>query len=628
MQVANATKNVPNGTERHRTPPRRESTLNPKNKLLKMGTLILRGKWHYLGAMVCMLLAIAVDFVTPILLGETVDHYLLGEASRMPAFVNNWLSALGGREFMARNLWIVGLALIVLNLLSGGFNFLKGRWQAIASENIGLFLRNSLYTRIQHMPFSYHVKAETGDLVQRCTSDVETVRRFLSGQLLAVVSSLFTIVVALTYLLRENARLTLYCLCLVPLLFLFAWLFFKWVTKSFKLSDEAEGKMSAVLQENLTGVRVVRAFGRQEHEVEKFEKVSRDFRDKTFRMCKLLAVYWSTSDLITMLQNMMTLLICVWFAVQGQITVGTMIIFTTYVSRVLWPVRQMGRILADMGKSSVALGRIREVLTQPIEPEEPDAQKPPLNGDIVFDHVTFGYDGNRQVLKDMSFTIPAGKTTAILGATGSGKSSVVHLIQRLFDVQEGRILIGGVDIRNIDRSHLRSHVGLVLQEPFLYSKTLKENIGIALRNPTDEAIDAAVIDASAKEFILESDKGYDTVVGERGVTLSGGQKQRVAIARTLMKDNDILIFDDSLSAVDTETDAHIREALKKRSKDVTTIIISHRVTTLSQADQILVIEDGRVTECGTHDELTQRDGLYSKIFNIQSSLGDSSSPTP
>jgi ATP-binding cassette subfamily B protein len=289
----------------------------------------------------------------------------------------------------------------------------------------------------------------------------------------------------------------------------------------------------------------------------------------------------------------------------------------------------MGGILSDAGKSSVAMNRIREILTQPIEPEEKDALTPPLDGDIVFDHVTFGYDGGRVVMNDMNFTIPAGKTTAILGATGCGKSSLVHLLQRLYDVDEGKgtVSIGGVDIRSIDRKYLRTRVGLVLQENFLYSRTLKENISIAVPDATDEMIDRAVTDACAKDFILKSDKGFDTVVGERGVTLSGGQKQRIAIARTLIKDSDILIFDDSLSAVDTETDAAIRKALKQRSKNVTTLIISHRVTTLSQADHILVMEDGRITQQGSHDELVKQPGLYSRIFNIQSSQ-ESSPPAP
>ena len=585
-----------------------------------MRKLIRDNLGHFFIALICTVLTVAIEFITPVLLAETLDYYLQGKPSRMPGFVNAWISSLGGPDFMARNLWIVGLALVGLNVLSGLFSYGKGRAQAVAGENVALTLREKLYNHIQRLPFAYHVQAETGDLVQRCTSDVETVRRFLSMQLMQVVNALMMITVALVYLFRENVKITLISMIMIPGLFLFAWLFFRWVIKNFRLSDEAEGKMSAVLQENLTGVRVVRAFGQQEYEVEKFEKTSADFRDKTFKLCNLLAVYWATSDFMSMVQSMMTLLACVYFAIQGEITVGGLIIFTTYIWKLLWPIRQLGRILSDAGKSQVAMDRIQQILGVPEEPEEPDAAKPSLKGDIVFDHVTFGYEDGRQVLSDMSFTIPAGKTVAILGATGSGKSTVVHLIQRLFDVKNGEIRIGGTPINQIDRHYLRSRVGLVLQEPFLYSKTLKENVAIACRDASDQDIDRAVTDAAAKEFILDSDKGYDTLVGERGVTLSGGQKQRVAIARTLMKDNDILIFDDSLSAVDTETDAQIRAALKKRSQDTTTIIISHRIVTLSQADLILVMEDGRVTQQGTHDELIHQSGLYSRIFNIQTAL--------
>jgi ATP-binding cassette subfamily B protein len=585
-----------------------------------MGKLISDNKRYFIAALVCTVFTVAIEFITPIILAETMDHYLLGKPSRMPGFVNAWIEALGGRDFMAGHLWIAGIALVLLNVLNGVFGYIKGRTQAIAGENVSLTLRERLYSHIQRLPYAYHVKAETGDLVQRCTSDVETVRRFLATQMMQVVNALLMVAIALGYMFSENVKITLISMIMIPGLFLFAWLFFRWVIKNFRLSDEAEGKMSAVLQENLTGVRVVRAFGQQEYEVEKFDQASSDFRKKTFKLCNLLAVYWATSDLMSMLQSMMTLLACVYFAIQGEITVGALIIFTSYIWKLLFPIRQLGRILSDAGKSKVALDRIQEILGVPEEPAEPEAIKPSLKGDIVFDHVTFGYDSGKDVLRDMSFTIPAGKTVAILGATGSGKSTVAHLIQRLFDVKDGEIRIGGTPINQIDRYYLRSRVGLVLQEPFLYSKTLKENVGIALRDASDADIDRAVTDAAAKEFILNSDKGFDTLVGERGVTLSGGQKQRIAIARTLMKDNDILIFDDSLSAVDTETDAQIRAALKKRSKDTTTIIISHRVVTLSQADLILVMEDGKITEQGTHNELIHSGGLYSRIFNIQSAL--------
>ncbi len=587
-----------------------------------MGRLIANNKWLFVLALVCTLVVVVIDFITPILLAETLDYYLMDKPSRMPAFFNNWVDAIGGREFMARNLWIMGALLILLNLINGVFNFGKGRAQSVAGENVSLTLREKLYGHIQHLPFSYHVRAETGDLIQRCTSDVETVRRFLAMQLLSIVSAVVSIAVALYYMLTENVALALISMVMVPGLFLFAFLFFKLVIKHFRISDEAEGKMSAVLQENLTGVRVVRAFGRQEYEVEKFDAASSNLRVKNFKLSKLLATYWATSDAMSMTQSMVTLIVCIFFVIRGEITIGTMTIFTSYVWKLLWPIRQLGRILSDAGKSLVSLERIDEILRTPEEPAEPNAIKPPLNGDIVFDHVTFGYEKGRDVLKDLSFTIKAGQTVAILGATGSGKSSIVHLIQRLFEPSEGKITIGGVDINDIDRYYLRSRVGLVLQEPFLYSKTIRENIGIAVRDATDDAIDRAVSDAEAKSFITESEQGFETVVGERGVTLSGGQKQRVAIARTLMKENDILIFDDSLSAVDTETDARIREALKKRGGQETTIIISHRINTLSAANQIIVLEDGHVSEMGTHDQLTHSGGLYSRIFHIQTELED------
>jgi ATP-binding cassette, subfamily B, bacterial len=587
-----------------------------------MGRLIRENKWHFAGSLLFTVFTVAIEFIMPLLLAETLDYYLGGKPSTMPLFVNRWVDALGGPAYMAQNLWIVGLALVAVNLVNGVFSYFKGRWQSVAGENVALTLRETLYRHIQRLPYAYHVKAETGDLVQRCTSDVETVRRFLSVQLLAIANAVLMIAVALVVLLQKNVELTLYSMVMVPFLFTFAWLFFKLVIKSFLASDEAEGKMSAVLQENLTGVRVVRAFGQQQYEVEKFESASMDYRKKVFKLTKLIAVYWSSGDAMSMIQSMITLLLCIVFAIRGQITVGMLVIFTAYVGKLLWPVRQLGRILSDAGKSLVSLGRIGEVLDEKEEPDEPDALKPSLRGDIVFDRVSFGYEGARDVLKEISFIIKQGQTVAILGATGSGKSSVVHLLQRLFSPREGRITIGGTDIGRIDRGYLRGRIGLVLQEPFLYSKTIRENVAIAVRDARDVDIDRAVSDAAAKGFILKSEKGYDTLVGERGITLSGGQKQRLAIARTLLKENDVLIFDDSLSAVDTETDAQIRRALRQRSLDTTTIIISHRIVTLAQADLILVMENGAISQQGTHEELIRRDGLYKRIFAIQSAVED------
>ena len=515
---------------------------------------------------------------------------------------------------------MIGVLLILLNVVNGVFTYVKGRLSAVASENIAQSLRERLYAHLQRLPFAYHVKAETGDLIQRCTSDVETIRRFLAVQVMEIVNSLMMIIIALTILLQRRVDITLYSMILVPPLFIFATWFFKMVHKSFKVADEAEGVMSAVLQENLSGVRVVRAFGQQQREVEKFDEKNATLRKRWLKLNYLAAIYWGGGDALSMAQSIITLLVCVVYACRGEISVGDMIIFTSYIGMLLWPIRSLGRTLSDAGKSMVSMGRIQEIFDQEPEPDEPDALTPDLHGDIVFDHVSFAYpDDGVPVLRDVSFTIPAGTTAAVLGGTGSGKSTMMYLLQRLYEPTGGRITIGGVDISRIDRRYLRSHVGLILQEPFLYSKTIYENVGI-IGDRDENGIRHAADVARASGFIAKADKGWETLVGERGVTLSGGQKQRIAIARTLLKDNHVLIFDDSLSAVDTETDAQIRAALKGEKSGVTTLIISHRVTTLSQADLILVLEDGRITQQGTHDELCCQEGLYARINAIQNTL--------
>lgn len=533
----------------------------------------------------------------------------------------NPINDLGRRDFLRQNLWIPALALILMNVVNGVFTFIKGRSSAIASENIARKLRNDLYRHLQHLPFAYHVKAQAGELIQRCTSDVDTIRRFLAVQVMEVVNTVLMVVIAMSILLPRSVPITLYSLILVPPLFCFATWFFKMVHKSFEVADEADGVLNAVLQENLSGVRVVRAFGQQEREVEKFDRVNNDLRKKNLRLNELLAIYWGGGDAISMTQTLLTLVVCIIYACNGWITVGTLIVFTSTLGMLLFPIRQLGRTLSDAGKAMVSMKRVQAILHEEAEPDEPNALKPDLHGDIVFDHVSFAYpDDNVPVLRDVSFTIPAGKTAAVLGGTGSGKSTMMYLLQRLYTPTSGKITIGGVDIQQIDRKYLRAHVGLILQEPFLYSKSIRENVGITAPEQEAERIEHAADIASASGFIAKADKGWETVVGERGVTLSGGQKQRIAIARTLLKDNNILIFDDSLSAVDTETDAQIRAALRHEQKDVTTLIISHRVTTLSQADLILVLENGQITQQGTHVELCSQPGLYQRINSIQNAL--------
>lgn len=586
-----------------------------------MLSLIGQNWTHFLWALIATIMMVIIGFLTPLLLSEIVDSILGSEPFTMPDFLMNPINALGGRDFLRQNLWIPALTLILMNVVNGVFTFIKGRSSAIASENIARKLRNDLYRHLQHLPFAYHVKAQAGELIQRCTSDVDTIRRFLAVQVMEVVNTVLMVVIAMSILLPRSVPITLYSLILVPPLFVFATWFFKMVHKSFEVADEADGVLNAVLQENLSGVRVVRAFGQQEREVEKFDRVNNDLRKKNLRLNELLAIYWGGGDAISMTQTLLTLVVCIIYACNGWITVGTLIVFTSTLGMLLFPIRQLGRTLSDAGKAMVSMKRVQAILHEEAEPDEPNALKPDLHGDIVFDHVSFAYpDDNVPVLRDVSFTIPAGKTAAVLGGTGSGKSTMMYLLQRLYMPTSGKITIGGVDIQQIDRKYLRAHVGLILQEPFLYSKSIRENVGITAPEQEAERIEHAADIASASGFIAKADKGWETVVGERGVTLSGGQKQRIAIARTLLKDNNILIFDDSLSAVDTETDAQIRAALRHEQKDVTTLIISHRVTTLSQADLILVLENGQITQQGTHAELCSQPGLYQRINSIQNAL--------
>ena len=570
---------------------------------------------RYFGSIGAVIVNVAISFLTPLVLAETIDG-IIGQTRPL----SGWAEKLGGREFLIHNLWIMGLMMLILAVLGGLFQFLRGRWMAEASESIAKNMRDRLYRHLQTLPFDYHVKAETGDLIQRCTSDVETIRRFLSSQVIEMFRAVLMIGVALVVMLNKNWKMTLMSMVLIPFLFAFAFLYFKWVVKFFRIADEAEGKMSAVLQENLTGVRVVRAFGRERYEVEKYKKVNDDMFHKWRRVNDLLAIYWSGSDFLSMTQTGITLLFGVLMAARGELLVGDMTVFVSYISMLLWPIRQLGRILSDMGKSMVAFDRIDEILSQKSEEDDPDAVDAPIDRDIEFRHVGFEYEAKNPVLKDVSFTVKAGQTVAILGATGSGKSTLMLLLQRLYDVKRGDILIGGVSISKIRKKHLRSRVGLVLQEPFLYSRSVRDNVRIVKPDISDEEVFEVTRTASAHDFIQSFERGYDTPVGERGVTLSGGQKQRVAIARTLLKDNDILIFDDSLSAVDTETDAAIRTALKEKKKGLTTFIISHRLTTLAEADFIIVLEDGKVAQQGTHSELIHQPGLYQRIYQIQSAL--------
>jgi ATP-binding cassette subfamily B protein len=574
----------------------------------------------YLGATLSMILATLFTTALPIVMRGIIDSVIGDKPLALPDWITERIQLAGGRSMLVENLLAVCSILVILTILQGIFQFLKGKLVAVAAENSGKNIRDRLYNHLQHLPYDYHVKSQAGDLIQRCTSDVETVRNFVSGQFIELIQSVISFSCVLTVMFTISAVYTAISLIMVPFILLFTVKFFTGMKKTFRLTDEAEGHMSSALQENFNGARVVRAFGTQTFEIEKFGGKSKEYRDYILKIVRLMSSFWSNSDLMCMLQFGAVLLAGVYMTVSGSITLGTMTAFTTLAGMLIWPVRQLGQILSFMGQSFVSLERLQEILDAVPESAAENEYEPAIKGVIEFDHVSFEYEKGKPILDDVSFKIERGKTISILGSTGSGKSSLVHLLLRLYDCTGGTIKLDGVDIKNINKKWLRKNIGIILQEPFLFSRSVKENIGIAKPGARDDEIFAAASTASIHDTILGFENGYDTMVGERGVTLSGGQRQRLAIARTIIRDVPILIFDDSLSAVDMETDAAIRKALKNRRKDVTTIIISHRITTLAEADRIFVMENGKISQSGTHEQLIEQDGLYKRVWHIQNSL--------
>ncbi|MDR1692696.1 MAG: ABC transporter ATP-binding protein/permease [Oscillospiraceae bacterium] len=561
------------------------------------------------------------NFITPQIIRLTVDNVIDGKAWQLPQLAVDFLNGIGGRDTLRAHVWLCGLAAGVTALIAGLSNVIRRYFTMETGEYLAQRMRDTLYAHIQTLPYEWHVKAQTGDIIQRSTSDVETIRRFYADHLIEMFRMAIQVIFAAVLMFLMDSVMAALAMALIPLLFLFSFLFFSAVAKQFKKADEAEGALTATVQENLTGVRVVRAFGRERFEVDRFTEKNRTFTCLWEKIGHLLAMYWSISDAISALQFAIVLGAGIIRCASGDLTVGTFITFNTYAGMMIWPVRGLGRNLSELSKASVSAGRIRDIYAA--DPESAgNGQTPEIRGEIVFDHVSFQYDEKTPILRDVSFSVSPGETLAILGGTGSGKSTLVHLICRLYDLPEGcgTITVDGISINEIDRAHLRRNVGLVLQEPFLFSKTIRRNISASRPDAELERVRETAEIAHINDAIEAFGDGYETMVGERGVTLSGGQKQRVAIARMLMANAPIMIFDDSLSAVDTETDAKIRASLKSRTNKATAIIISHRTSTLMQADRILVLRDGAVEETGTHEELMAAGGSYRRIFDLQGEL--------
>jgi len=563
-----------------------------------------------------------ISFISPLVMSVTIDS-VLGDKPLNVAWYFRWyILAIGGVGSLRRTLWLMAATLVGMQVLAGLVRFARAKLNTHAGEGSVRALRDRLYAHIQRRPGSWHASAQPGAVLQRATHAGDTVRRFNTGVLLEFVRTVLLLLVGAFIMFTISSVLAGITLAMVVPVALSSVFFFRRITRYDSEMERTEGELFTVMQENLTGIRVVRAFGRSAYEMDRFNVKNEENCRRIIRVANNFASLWALLDLLCGIEIAVIMTAGIVLVAGDRLTVGLFTAFTTYVFTFFWPIRGFGRILSQFGKPLVAVGRIEELFDAEEEKDLDEGEAPPLNGDIEFEDVSFGY-GTVPVLDRLNMKIRGGSTAAFLGGTGSGKSTIALLLQRLYEPQSGRISIGGVDISKIRKSHLRGRIGLVMQEPFLYSKTILQNIGIKAREPDREECEAAAKDACVHDDIMGFEAGYDTLVGERGVTLSGGQKQRVAIARALTGGSDVLIFDDSLSAVDTKTDASIRDALRERRAGVTTIIISHRVTTLMEADEIFVIKNGRVVEKGSHEELMSiPGGIYRRTYLIQSSAAE------
>ncbi len=575
-----------------------------------MGHFFQNAKKYFIIAVLASFLSTGLNALTPQVFRFTID------------------SVLGSQDYsyLSNHLWLIAGLLVFLALLSGISLFVCRANASKAGENFAKNMRDSLFSHVQKLPMEWHDKNQTGDIIQRCTSDVEVIRNFVVTQLLEVFRTAFLVISSFGMMWAMNRKLSLVVLLFVPIVIIYSTIFYRLIAKRFTVADEAEGELSTVVQENATGVRVVRAFGREQFEMERFQDKNEKFAKLWIRLGSLSGLYWGVGDFITGLQVITIIVLGTVEAVKGSISVGEFIAFASYNTALVWPIRGLGRILSDMSKAGVSFERVNYIIHGKEEgygQEYLDKKELP-HYDIVFSNVSFQYSSGKQVLSNIDFTIPQGTTFGILGGTGSGKSTIAQLLNRLYQLPEnnGSITLGGIPIDDIPLEALRRKIGIVLQEPFLYSRTIKENIEAASPGTSMEDIRQAAKIACVDESISHFKDGYETMVGERGITLSGGQKQRVAIARMLLQKAPILIFDDSLSAVDSQTDSLIRKALKQYEKEATILFISHRVATLMGADQIIVLNQGHIAERGTHEELMAASGIYRQVYDIQMSQDD------
>ncbi|MGA2504871.1 MAG: ABC transporter ATP-binding protein [Anaerolineales bacterium] len=527
---------------------------------------------------------------------------------------------------LSRTLILIALGFVGLALIEGGFAYVSSRLASFSAESITNRLRNFLFDHIQRLSFAYHSKTPTGDLIERVTSDVDSVRTFFNDQAIGVGRIVLLFVINFIAIWWLSWKLALASIAVVPVIVIISMWFFKKVTKAYEFYQEQEAKLTTTLQENLTGVRVVKAFARQGYEIDKFEKDNWEKYLRGQRLMRMQSLFWPLSDLLCGFQMLAGFIFAGILAVHGEITIGTYPAYVGLVVWLIWPMRNLGRIIVNTSTGLVSYDRLMEIVKQQREPLTDGSVTPtgPVRGNLIFENVSFQYnEGNSDVLKGISFNVKAGQSVALLGSTGSGKTTLVNLLPRFHEYTDGRILLDEEELKDYSRDYLRKQIGIVEQEPFLFSRSIRENItyGVGRDVPQEEVEDAARA-AAIHDVILSFPSGYNTLVGEKGVTLSGGQKQRVAVARTLLKNPRILILDDSTSSVDTETEAEIRTALDELMKNRTTFIIAHRIQSVMNADLILVMDKGEIIQMGKHEELASKDGMYREIYDIQTRIDE------
>ncbi|MCU0521742.1 MAG: ABC transporter ATP-binding protein/permease [Anaerolineae bacterium] len=610
-----------------------------KSRIVGLYHLMAGYKWLYLSALVAGAIGALVRTYYYRLVRHIVDNVL-------------------GQSEASGQLPLMAGAFVGLAVLEGGLFYIRGTWSAKTAEGITLRLRNYLYDHIQRLPFGFHDYVKTGELIQRSTSDVDAVRRFFADQAVGIGRIVSLFAVNLVMLIQMNPRLALTSVAVIPVIVALSYFFFGRVTKAYEEYQEQEAKLSSVLQENLTGVRVVRAFARQQYETAKFDRENFGKYRQGRRLAMMHAAYWPVSDILSAGQTVLAMAVGAMMAIRGEITVGTYLAAMGMVTWIIWPMRNLGRLVVQISTGLVSYQRVAAVIREEREDITTGdvSMEAAIQGQVTFDHVSFSYEPRAVlqdseskkprkrvkkadaatsdpaatapqapvgILKDITFGCEPGQVVALLGSTGSGKTSIVNLLLRFYDYQEGSVRLDGIELRSYPRALLRRNIGIVEQEPFLFSRSIRENIAYGAKGAvSQDEIVAAAKAAAIHDIVLTFPEGYDTVVGEKGVTLSGGQRQRVAIARALLKDPRILVLDDATSSVDTETEEQIQTALARLMVGRTSFVIAHRIQTVMDADLILVLDKGRIVQSGSHTDLIEQDGLYREIYDIQSRIDD------